>query len=168
MRHLAPFASGPADLMRRLHGALAADNPTERYVTLVHGIYDPADGSVVLAAAGHPPPLLRRADGTVEPVAVQRSLFLGCSTFPINVSDTRLVLAPGETLVCYTDGFTEAFTPDRKEMFGVDRLVEVLGGPRTDLPLADCAAAASAAVRRFTGRDELQDDQTLLLLRRPR
>jgi serine phosphatase RsbU (regulator of sigma subunit) len=167
MRHLAPSASGPADLLRRLHAALAADNPTDRYVTLVHGTYDPADGSVLLAVAGHPPPLLRRADGTVEAVAVQRSIFLGCSTLTVNVSDTRLVLAPGETLVCYTDGFTEAFSPDRQSMFGVERLCEVLGGPRTGLPLPDCAAEASAAVRRFAGKDELQDDQTLLLLRRP-
>ncbi len=167
MRHLTPSASGPADLLRRLHAALAADNPTDRYVTLIHGIYDPADGSVVLAVAGHPPPLLRRTDGTVEPVAVQRSVFLGCATLAINVHDTQLILAPGETLICYTDGFTEAFAPGRQMMFGVDRLREVLGGPRTELPLPECAAEASAAVQRFTSKDELQDDQTLLLLRRP-
>jgi phosphoserine phosphatase RsbU/P len=166
LRHLTPSASGPADLMRRLHRALAEDNPTDRYVTLVHGIYDPADGSVVLAAAGHPPPLLRRADGGVEPVAVQRSIFLGCASLNLNVSDRCLTLAGGETLICYSDGFTEAFTPDRT-MFGLDRLREALGGPRTVLPLPDCAAEVSAAVRRFTGKDELQDDQTLLLLRRP-
>jgi serine phosphatase RsbU (regulator of sigma subunit) len=191
MRHLTPSASGPADLMHRLHQALAEDNPTDRYVTLIHGVYDAADGSVTLAVAGHPPPLLRRADGTVEPVAVRPSIFLGCATLAVHVSDTRLVLAPGETLICYTDGFTEAFSPDRT-MFGLDRLREVFGsprpgpaaaargaepelsaapvagsGPRTPRPLADFAAAASAAVRRFTGTDELQDDQTLLLLRRP-
>jgi sigma-B regulation protein RsbU (phosphoserine phosphatase) len=167
LRHLAPSSTGPADLMRRLHRALAADNPTDRYVTLVHGIYDGADGSVVLAVAGHPPPLLRRAGGVVEPVTAQRSIFLGSSAVDVNVADTRLVLQPGETLIGYTDGFTEAFGPDGKTMFGVERLCEALGGPRTSLPLADCAAEAGAAVQRFTGRDDLQDDQTLLLLRRP-
>jgi sigma-B regulation protein RsbU (phosphoserine phosphatase) len=166
LRHLTPSATGPADLLRRLHHALAADNPTDRYVTLVHGIYAPADGSVVLAVAGHPPPLLRRADGTVTPAPVQRSIFLGCPSVTLTVGDTRLTLAPGETLVCYTDGFTEAFAPDRT-MFGLERLCDALGGPRTALPLQECAAAVSSAVRRFTGKDELQDDQTLLLLRRP-
>ena len=98
----------------RLHAALAVDNPTDRYVTLVHGVYDPADGSVVLAVAGHPPPLLRRASGSVEPVAVPRSVFLGCSTLTVHINDSRLVLGRGETLIAYSDGYTEAFTADRK------------------------------------------------------
>ncbi len=51
-------------------------------------------------------------------------------------------------------------------MFGLERLCEVLGGPRTALPLEACADEASAAVQRFSGQAELQDDQTLLLLRR--
>jgi serine phosphatase RsbU (regulator of sigma subunit) len=167
MRHLAPAAEGPAELLTRLHRGLAADNPTDRYVTLVHGVYDARDGSVVLASGGHPPPLLRHADGRVEPVAVKRSTFLGYQPLEVQAGDTRLVLERGETLVCYTDGFTEGFAPDKKTMFGLDRLREALGGPRTELPLAECAAAVGAAVRRFTGQDQLQDDQTLLLLRRP-
>ena len=55
IRHLAPSATGPADLLRRLNAALCADNPTNLYVTLAHGIYDPRDGGVVLALGGHPP-----------------------------------------------------------------------------------------------------------------
>jgi serine phosphatase RsbU (regulator of sigma subunit) len=51
-------------------------------------------------------------------------------------------------------------------MFGLERLCDVLGGPRTSMPLERCAAEASAAVQKFTGDSELQDDQTLLLLRR--
>ena len=51
IRHLAPAASGPAELLRRLNAALCADNPTNLYVTLAHGVYDPADGGVVLALA---------------------------------------------------------------------------------------------------------------------
>src|SRR5207244_13586594 len=77
-----------------------------------------------------------------------------------------LVLQKGETLILYTDGLTEAFRPDRKEMFGVERLSEVLGGRATSLPLSDCAEQARQAVARFTASSELQDDQTLLLLRR--
>jgi serine phosphatase RsbU (regulator of sigma subunit) len=166
IRHLAPSSSGPADLLRRLHVALAADNPTMLYVTLLHGIYDHTDGSMLLARGGHPAPLLRRADGTVETIPLQPGALVGCSPVTLNISDTRLALHPGETLIGYTDGFTEAFSPDRT-MFGVERLAEVLGGTRTTLPLATAAAEASAAVRRFTGGGDQQDDQTLLLLRRP-
>jgi sigma-B regulation protein RsbU (phosphoserine phosphatase) len=165
-RHLAPTAAGPAEMLRRLNTALAADNPTALFVTLAHGVYDGRDGSVALASGGHPPPLLRRADGRVEEVALRPGLILGSTPVYPALPDVRVVLQPGETLILYTDGFTEGFAPDGKTMFGRERLCEALGGPRTNLPLEQCAEEAGAAVRRFTGQDELQDDQTLLLLRR--
>jgi serine phosphatase RsbU (regulator of sigma subunit) len=165
IRHLAPSAGSPADLLRRLNAALSADNPTALFVTLLHGVYDRRDGSLLLTSGGHPPPLLRRRDGRVEEVPLQRGMLLG-SVADLPVSDTSLSLQPGETLILYTDGFTEAFAKDRKDMFGVERLCEVLGGPRTELSLEACADETSAAVQRFAGQTELQDDQTLFLLRR--
>jgi sigma-B regulation protein RsbU (phosphoserine phosphatase) len=135
------------------------------FVTLLHGIYDRTDGSVLLACGGHPPPLLRHRDGCVEETALTPGMLLGSGVEP-RVSDTNLSLEQGETLILYSDGFTEAFAPDRKEMFGKERLCAVLGGPRTALSLEACAEEASAAVQRFTGQTDLQDDQTLLLLRR--
>jgi serine phosphatase RsbU (regulator of sigma subunit)/pSer/pThr/pTyr-binding forkhead associated (FHA) protein len=165
-RHLAPSAKGPSELLGLLNKALAADNPTALFVTLAHGIYDPRDGSLVFASGGHPAPLLRRADGRVEEVRVRPGLILGCSALELKVEETRLALAPGETFILYTDGFTEAFAPDGKTMFGLEHLCEILGGPRSSLSLSQCAEEASAAVQRFTGKTELQDDQSLFLLRR--
>ncbi len=165
-RHLAPSASGPAEMLRRLNKALVADNPTALFVTLVHGMYDADAGTVHLASGGHPPPLLRRADGTVEEIALKPALMLGCSSLELAANEVRIDLAPGETLILYTDGYTEAFAPDGKTMFGVEGLCQALGGPRTSLSLERCAEEASAAVRQFTSESELQDDQTLLLLRR--
>ncbi len=166
IRHLAPAASGPADLLERLSSALAEDNPSGMFVTLVHGIYNREDGSVLLASGGHPSPLVRHPDGRVEEASLAPGMLLGSELEP-RIKDTNLSLQRGETLILYSDGFTEAFAPDRKEMFGKERLSEVLGGPRTALSLEACAEEASAAVQRFTGQAELQDDQTLLLLRRP-
>jgi serine phosphatase RsbU (regulator of sigma subunit) len=165
IRHLAPASADPGELLARLHRALAADNPTMMYVTLVHGVYDPRDGSLLLARGGHPAPLLRRADGRAEPVEIRPGSLVGCAPVDHVSGDARLALAPGETLVCFTDGLTEAYRPDRT-MFGVERLAEAVGGPRTPLPLAECATQALAAVQRFTGPCEQHDDQTLLLLRR--
>jgi serine phosphatase RsbU (regulator of sigma subunit) len=165
-RHLAPAAANAAEFLQRLNTALAADNPTHLFVTLVYGIYDGKDGSVNLACGGHPPPLLRHADGNVEVVNIKPTMLLGSAPVLLRVHDLRFTLAPGDTLALYTDGFFEATAPDGETQFGVDRLREVLGGSRTSLPLDICAAEASAAVRRHTGQDELQDDQTLLLLRR--
>jgi len=165
-RHLAPSAAGPAAALARLNDALAADNPSAMFVTLVYGIYDPRTGSVVLASGGHPPPLLRRADGRVEEVPVRNGRLLGYVAGNVGLSDTTLTLAPGETLALYTDGFTEARSPDGVTMFGGARLAEALGGTRTELPLERCAEELKAAVERFTGTAELQDDLTLLMLRR--
>ncbi len=165
IRNLAPSTSGPAELLRRLNAALCADNPTNLYVTLAHGVYDPRDGGVVLALGGHPAPLLRHADGRIEPVDARPGLMIGNAPIEPVYTDKALTLAPGETLILYTDGYTEAFTPDR-EMFGVEGLCAALGGPRTAMPLRQCAEEVAATVARFTGSDELQDDQTLFMLRR--
>jgi serine phosphatase RsbU (regulator of sigma subunit)/pSer/pThr/pTyr-binding forkhead associated (FHA) protein len=165
-RHLAPSATGAGDFLQRLNTALANDNPTHLFVTMLFGIYDAHDGSVQLANGGHPPPLLRRADGTVEVVAVKPGLLLGSAPVAPRFVEARVELKPGETLVLYTDGYVEGTAPDGRTEFGVERLKEAVGGPRTALPLEACVAQASAAVHRFTGKEEQEDDWTMLLLRR--
>jgi serine phosphatase RsbU (regulator of sigma subunit)/pSer/pThr/pTyr-binding forkhead associated (FHA) protein len=163
-RNLATYGS-PAESLRKLNAALAADNPSAMFVTLAQGIYDPRGGEVVLASGGHPHPLLRRIDGTVEETPLRNGRLLGYQGLDLGLTDYRFTLAPGETLILYTDGFTEAIAPDRKTLFGKDRLRETLSGSRTALSLEACAEEARTAVQAFTGKQELQDDLTLLLLR---
>ncbi len=165
-RHLAPAATGPADALGRLNDALAVDNPSAMFVTMVHGLYDPRSGSLVLASGGHPRPLLRRADGRVEEVPVRNGRLLGYLPGEVGLSDATLTLARGEALLIYTDGFTEARAPDGETMFGTARLAEGLGAAKPELPLERCAEELKAAVDRFTRSEELQDDLTLLMLRR--
>jgi sigma-B regulation protein RsbU (phosphoserine phosphatase) len=169
-RHLALTCPSPAETLRNLNPALATDNPSFMFVTLAHGIYDPVTGEVVLASGGHPAPLVRRSDGRIETIPVKNGRLLGYqegdpSKDP-GFTDFRFHLEVGETLILYTDGLTEARSPDRKEFFGLDRLMETLGGPNASLPLEDCVDAAKSAVEQFTQTGELQDDLTLLLLRR--
>jgi serine phosphatase RsbU (regulator of sigma subunit) len=110
----------------------------------------------------------RAPDGRVEEWPLPASgRLLGCFEGDPGARDARLTLKPGESLVLYSDGYTEAAAPDRRGMFGVERLAAVLGGPNTSLPLAACAEQARLAVEYFTGSAEQQDDLTLLLLRRP-
>ncbi len=165
-RHLAKEIDSPSKLLGRLNEALAADNPSCMFVTLVHGIYDPATGEVVLASAGHPPPILRRCNGGAEPLVLRPGRLLGYAGGELHHAELRLHLHPGDTLVYYTDGLLEARAPDDRTMYGPERVVELASHFGPDRPLADCAEQAKAVIDRFTGADELQDDLTLLLLRR--
>lgn len=163
-RHLTPTSVCPAETLARLNQALAADNPNSMFVTLVHGVYDPASGRIVICSGGHPHPLLRRTDGTVTTVSLPNGRLLGYGGSSGWV-DTSLLLECGETLVLYSDGFTEAVAPDAS-VFGTERLGEVFRDMPTNLPLADWAETALLAVEQFAGGAEQRDDLTLLLLRR--
>jgi phosphoserine phosphatase RsbU/P len=165
-RHLTLTENSPAATLSRLDAALAADNPTDKYVTVALGLYDPPSGEIALAVAAHPPPLLRRADGRVQELPVQPGLPLGYGEITSRIAEHRITLAPGETLILYTDGFIEARVPEEKAIFDRKRLAEVLGGQRAELSLKACAEAAHAAVAHFLGGADQQDDLTMLLLRR--
>lgn len=165
-RHLASTGDSPMQTLTRLNTALAADNPSGMFVTLVHGVYEPTTGDMVLASGGHPMPLLRRADGKVEVFSFKAGRLLGYEGGKLNLTDATLKLAPGETLILYTDGFFEARSPDGAVMLGVERMQDIFAGSRAMLSLEACADEARAAIERFTGSSELQDDLTLLLLRR--
>jgi serine phosphatase RsbU (regulator of sigma subunit) len=165
-RQLVTQSNGPADLIVRLHHALLADNPTEQFVTLIHGIHDTAKQTVTFALAGHPPPLLRKADSTIAEVPIPIAPMVGNALLTPDPAEMTQALEPGDTFICYTDGFFEAFDRGRVNQYGLERLMEVLSGPRTTLPLRQCFDEVASALRRFVGGPDQQDDQTLLLLRR--
>jgi serine phosphatase RsbU (regulator of sigma subunit)/pSer/pThr/pTyr-binding forkhead associated (FHA) protein len=165
-RHLAATGDSPSATLVRLNNALAADNPSGMFVTLAHGLYNPATGEVVLASGGHPLPLLRRADGTVEEITHKTGRLLGYDASEMHLTDARLKLAPGDLLLFYTDGFTEAREPAQRQMFGLERLKLVVAEFDAGSPLSASADKARNAIDRFTGSADQQDDLTLLVLRR--
>jgi len=117
----------PSEVLAALNEAMLRQLPEDRFCTAACVRLEPQDGSagvgVDVSRAGHPPPLLVRSDGTVEEV--------GCSgkvlgVFPdAELRDTSLRLMPGEVLVLYTDGVTEARSPDGA-FFGEGRLRHLL------------------------------------------
>jgi serine phosphatase RsbU (regulator of sigma subunit)/pSer/pThr/pTyr-binding forkhead associated (FHA) protein len=165
-RHLARQYASPAQTLEKLHADMAADNPSAMFVTLLLGSYEPSSGEVVLCSGGHPPPLLRRASGKVDTISLPAGRLLGVDVGQQVWQDTRLRLAPAETLVGVTDGFLEARAPDGKDMFGTARMREVVRRFEASLSLAECADFARSAIEEFTAARELQDDGTILLLRR--
>jgi sigma-B regulation protein RsbU (phosphoserine phosphatase) len=166
IRHLAVESQSPGEALTRLNAALAADNPSAMFVTLAHGIYHPGTGEIIMASGGHPAPLLRRASGKVEEVAMQAGRLLGYEGGNLDLADVRMRLAPGELLVFYTDGYTEAREPVARDMFNLERFQQVVHDFFPATPLATCAEKAKTTIEQFIRSQDLQDDLTLLLLRR--
>ncbi len=165
-RHLASEGLSPAETLTKLNAALAQDNPSGMFVTLAHGIYDPHEGELVLSSGGHHWPLLRRANGDVEEIEQRPGRMLGYPGLELNLQELQFSLKPGDTLVFYTDGYTEAKAGPKKEMFGLGRLLELVEQFDQTIPLPECVELAKMAVHEFTGVKELYDDLTLFLLRR--
>jgi sigma-B regulation protein RsbU (phosphoserine phosphatase) len=165
-RHLAASGNPPSQALIRLNEALVKENHNGMFVTLAHGQCNRTTGEVIYASAGHPLPLLRHAAGKVESLDHKTGRLLGYETGNLHLADIRLSLKPGEMLVFYTDGVTEARDPAKRQMFGLGRLCDVVSDFVAAFPLSVCAERIKGAVDRFTASAELQDDLTMLFLRR--
>lgn len=131
------------------------------FVTAFYGVYDPRRRTLLWCNAGHPPPRLRRADGTVGALPPALSLPLGIEGDE-DFGERLTELVPGDLLVFYTDGITEARDASG-DLFDPERLDAVLAaGPAT---AALAVSATLAAVETFSGGQPLTDDRTLLAAR---
>jgi serine phosphatase RsbU (regulator of sigma subunit) len=172
-RHAARAAAvgraAPDAVLRQVNDVLlraAAEEPAgddPRFCTMCVGQVQPRPGGarVVVASAGHPPPQLLRADGTVERIPTSGAL-LGVLD-DVDVATVELLVAPGDALVLYTDGVIEAH--DAGRWYGPDGLAATLrsvaGAP---------AEALAAAVERDAlaiRPGEPADDMAVLVLRVP-
>ncbi|MEU9984107.1 SpoIIE family protein phosphatase [Streptomyces sp. NPDC050856] len=136
------------------------DDP--RYCTAIFGVLDPRGDSVDvhLASGGHPPALLLRADGRADYLPTPGGLLVGILPEP-RFTPARTTLGPGDTLLLYTDGLTEARTGAGRELYGDDALRDFAAG------LAP--AGADEVIAGLTGLlngfgDGLDDDTALLAL----
>jgi sigma-B regulation protein RsbU (phosphoserine phosphatase) len=155
-------ATPPEELLNYVNRHLTCryTSQAQSFVTAFYGIYDPATRTLQYASAGHNPPRLKScSDGKVSSLDGAQSLPLGIAG---DVSYTRCtrVLKPGDQIIFYTDGITEASNPGG-EMFGLKRL---------DQSLTLCPIRASnvldnvlEAVNRFTAGQPALDDQTMVV-----
>jgi serine phosphatase RsbU (regulator of sigma subunit) len=110
--------------LARMNDSLCGSS-TDRFVTLLAAVLDRRSSTLTLVNAGHPAPLRRRPDGSVEAIAESaRGPALGL--WPgREYKEIHTLIEPGEIWLAYTDGFTEA-TNAKNQMFGVARLCEPL------------------------------------------
>jgi phosphoserine phosphatase RsbU/P len=148
-------------MVSQLNKHLYEFTAAEKYATFVFTVYDPATSTLTYTNAGHLPPMLVR-DGRCSRLEVNGTVV---GAFPFSTyEETRLRLEPGDLLVLFTDGITE---PEDAygEMYGEDRLADLVCRS-AHLDNDAIIAEIMQSVRQWTGSDELQDDMTLLLLRR--
>ncbi len=151
----------PADLLRELNSTLAPRTSPSKFVTMIAGVLDPATGEIEFANAGHVPPLVVSTDGARELKTTDLVVGLFAQASYRNQS---LTLAPGDALVLFTDGVTEA-EDAREEQLGIDpirELLQTLHG-RTADALLDTVATR---VHDYLGEVPAGDDVTMLAVAR--
>ena len=140
-----------------------ADNiPPNRFVTLFYAELDPASGSLSFLNAGHNPPLIVHAAGTVEQLA-SGGLPLGIKR-DAEYREGRTQLQLGDVLVIYSDGVTEAASPSGEE-FGPTRLYEVVSR-NIDASAAGLRDRIESALTKFSQGTQAADDITLVIVKR--
>lgn len=155
----------PEDLARkigRLNKNLCGNCPDNRFITFFMTILDPATGELVFTNAGHNPPLLVRASGTVDKLA-GGGVILGILPMA-TYKESQQQMRPGDVLVLFSDGVTEAPNPSDED-FGDDRLAELVGSMR-DRPAVEMVEAIEKAVAEFTQGAPAADDVTVVVARR--
>jgi serine phosphatase RsbU (regulator of sigma subunit) len=156
-------ARGPADALERVNRILVGELHTTLFITALAGRLDVRTGLVRLANAGHEPPLFVPGDGgTIRPVEGGGPL-LGAFA-ELGVGDVEVQLEPGDQLVLYTDGVTDARSASG-ERFGKARLLAALEAAR-GATAHDLVAAVRDGVEGFCGTGDPVDDVTIVAVGR--
>lgn len=148
-------------LISRLNIQICRHSPGSRFITFFYGIYDPASGSLEYVNAGHLPPMVRRTSGAIDRLD-RGGMALGM--FEHATYETgHVTIGPGEALVLYTDGITEA--EDRREQAFEDSGLEaVITSRLTESDPEALAHAIIGAVEAHAGDIRLADDLTVAIL----
>ncbi len=153
----------PGKVLREVNNLLAEDNESAMFVTVLYAVYNPATGHLSYANGGHNLPVVFHSDGSCTVLPYTEGLALAVLS-GVEFVEGELTLAPGDTLVLYTDGVTEAMDAENEE-FGMQRLQAAFAG---GAPQSAEAANEKvfAAVREFVAGAPQSDDITCLTLRR--
>ncbi len=151
----------PSVTLSRVNDLLLRDTRSELFVTVWYGLWDAQTGKITYSSAGHNPPVIVRADGSAQLLSI-RGIALGVIP-EITLQQEEVTLGPGDMLVAYTDGVTEALRSDQAE-FGVVGLQSTLVNLRAK-HASDIAKGVLGAVDTFAAGEPQFDDVTLIVLK---
>ncbi len=162
LRVLAMNTLAPDELLTNLNGRLCVGNDTNLFVTMFCGFLDIESGMLTYTNGGHCAPMVKTATGTAQ-LPLPKGPLVGALD-GARYAQMRRQLDIGDTLFCYTDGVSEAHSPMNDE-FGEARCVALLNRV-DDGPIANLLDNIRQAVLSFTGTTVLEDDCTMLALKR--
>jgi phosphoserine phosphatase RsbU/P len=152
----------PGPTLERANGIIWNDTTSDLFVTAFYANWEPYKERLTYANAGHNPPLLLRRLGTTE---LLRGDGMAMGVLErVQIAQKEVLLRPGDTVIFYTDGVTEAVNEDYDE-FGLERLrLAALTAQERDA--AGIMAAITSAIRDFAGETPQSDDVTLIVMKR--
>jgi len=152
----------PERILARLNDELAADNPSGMFVTFLCAVFEPKTGRLALANGGHCRPVLIRAGES--PAWAVKNLGTALGFEPgLEFERTELTLKPGDTLILYSDGVSEAFNP-QAELYGDARLLADAGALAGESPSA-ITAGLLQKVRTHANGAPQSDDIAIMTLK---
>jgi sigma-B regulation protein RsbU (phosphoserine phosphatase) len=160
----AQYARAPHDLtdvLGSVNKIFFDSTATNHYATVFFGVYDEPRRRLRYANCGHLPPLLLRADGSIERLAVTAPV-VGLFEGPWECTTGETAVESGDTLVVFTDGVSEATSAEGEE-FGEERLVDLVRA-NVSLDAPQLLDAVVDAVKRHSGAEQF-DDLTLIVAR---
>lgn len=159
-RSIARVSGRPDEILARVNDALAADNPSSTFVTLFCAVLEPETGRLTYASGGHPSPLLLQPGQPPRAALPSEGTLVGILP-GLSFPSADVLLAPGDLLVAFTDGVTEAMDPGGS-LFGEARLASLLEGARAP---DEAVGRILTGVRQFAGTAEQADDIAILAVR---
>ena len=153
----------PGKVLGEVNDLLNEDNEAEMFVTMLYATYDTKTGKLTYANGGHNTPIVYHSDGSSTELPLTGGIALGLLP-DFEYEQNSIDLAPGDTVVFYTDGVTEAMNHVEEE-FGMERLHGVFGG-ESPANAQQANDDVFKAVHAFAGDTPQSDDVTCLTLRR--
>ncbi|MEP6782322.1 MAG: SpoIIE family protein phosphatase [Acidobacteriota bacterium] len=150
----------PEELMAAVDRDVYATTDGARYATAIYGVLNTASSRLTLVNAGHPPALLLSSAVRTLSASGPALGLIEAATF----GSHSMTLTPGNVLVAYTDGVSEARNSADDE-FGEGRLIEVIEGCRDEAAAQICARVLDA-IREFRGTQQDQDDVTIMVVKK--
>jgi phosphoserine phosphatase RsbU/P len=158
------FVSDVGEAANRINDQMCTKAVEGRLVTVIIGIIDPETGEMEFVNAGHMPLMIRKIDGTIEEIGEEAvGVPLGVMEgYPFEVVKRKL--EPGETIVLYTDGVSEAMNPN-SDLYGMDRLRELVHTSNAG-KAEELGKTILADVRKFASGRPQNDDITIMVIGR--